>query len=233
MDIPSNRLIGIGLYSVSEAAHLTRIPAASIRRWLVGYRYTHENMTRNIPSVCESDAPSVDDIIGLSFLDMMEMRFIHAFRENRISLQTIREAARRACELFRQDHPFTRKRFSTDGRRIFAEIAGQSSPEPGLLDLVKSQYAFHRVLKPTLYKSLEFSEGDEVRLWYPMWPRRQVVVDPERSFGRPLVDQVGVPTEVLAQAVNAEGSVERVARWFDVPVAAVTTAVDFEQALAS
>lgn len=232
MDISSNKLIGIGLYTVPEAARLTGISSHSIRRWLVGYQYTHQNLTHDIPSVCESDAPSVDDIVGLSFLDMMEIRFIHAFRKNGISLQRIREAAQRACDLFSQDHPFTRKRFSTDGRQIFAEIAQQSA-EPKLLDLVKSQYAFHRVLKPSLYASLEFTTGDDVRLWYPMWPKRQVVVDPERSFGRPVVEQVGVPTETLAQAVKVEGSVERVAHWFDVPITAVNSAVEFERALAN
>lgn len=125
-----------------------------------------------------------------------------------------------------------RKRFLTDGRRIFAEVV-EGIDEPGLLDLVRSQYAFHRAIKPTLYASVEYSELDEALRWFPMWPKQQVLLDPKRSFGRPIVAQGGVPTETLAMAVEVEGSTERVARWFGVPRAAVRAAVDFELEIAA
>lgn len=231
MDAIANRLVGIGLYSVPEAARLTRISSQNIRRWMFGYSYRRDNVLHDVSPVCAGELPEADDFLGLSFLDMLEIRFVQVFRQYGVSLQLIRLAAQRACELLNSDHPFARKRFSTDGRRIFAEIF-QDSEEVRLLDLVRSQYAFHKVLKPSLYAGLEYSDHDEVFRWYPMWPKRQVVVDPRRAFGRPLLDRVGVPTEILAKAVESEGSVERVARWYDVPVGAVRAATEFEQAFA-
>ena len=116
------------------------------------------------------------------------------------------------------------------GRRIFAEIL-EGSHEKKLLALVQSQYAFHNVLSPTLYASLEFSDFDEAMRWFPMHPKRNVVVDPNRAFGRPIVTREGVPTEILAKAVAVEGSAETVAKWFDVTVRSVRAASVFERSL--
>jgi uncharacterized protein (DUF433 family) len=70
--------------------------------------------------------------------------------------------------------------------------------------------------------------------WFPMGEKRKVVViDPQRAFGRPIVAEGGVPTEVLASAVAAEKSVERVARWYAVSPREVKAAVEFEQRLAA
>jgi len=59
------------------------------------------------------------------------------------------------------------------------------------------------------------------------------VLDPRRSFGRPIVALHGVPTEVLACAARACGSVNEVSRWYEVPEAEIEDAVEFEHALAA
>jgi uncharacterized protein (DUF433 family) len=59
------------------------------------------------------------------------------------------------------------------------------------------------------------------------------VLDPTRNFGRPIVFRQGVPTEVLARAANACGSVDEVSRWYEVPRAEIEDAVEFEQQLAA
>lgn len=55
-----------------------------------------------------------------------------------------------------------------------------------------------------------------------------VVVDPQCQFGRPIVVEGGVQTAVLADAVKAEGSMDAVARWYELPRSAVEQAVRFE-----
>ena len=227
-----NRLIGVGLYTVPEAAHLTKVPYQTVRRWVSGYKYVRDREAHERPPVWETENLAVDGAVALSFLDLMELRFVNAFRRFGVGLPTIRKAAERANDLFKQDHPFTRKRFQTDGRGIFAEII-EVTGKKKLLDIVRSQYAFDKVIRPSLYKSLVFSDDDEALFWHPMWPKRDIVVDPQRSFGRPIVMDGGVPTEVLAQAVVADGSAERVSRWYDVPLRSVRAAVKFERELAA
>lgn len=225
-------LIGIGLYTAREAQRLTGVPSRSIQRWLAGYHYRQGQASREMPPVWNGEIPQMDEQLALGFRDLMEVRFVHAFRKHQIGWPTIRIAARRACELFEVDHPFSTRKFKTDGRRIFAEAVDEAG-ETRLLDLVRNQYAFHQVVSPSLYRGLEFSDLDEVLRWFPMWPRRDVVIDPHRSFGRPVIESTGVPTEILAKAYEAEDSVDRVARWFDVSPSAVRAAVKFESTIAA
>ena len=60
-----------------------------------------------------------------------------------------------------------------------------------------------------------------------------VALDPHRSFGQPIIFRDGVPTSILARSVEANGSVDEVARWFEIHPASVHEAVAFEQALAA
>jgi uncharacterized protein (DUF433 family)/DNA-binding transcriptional MerR regulator len=226
------KLVGIGLYTVPEAARLTGVPRQTIRRWLLGYRTGRDGAAPGLPPVWHGQVPRIDGTVGLGFLDLMELRFVRAFRQHGVSLAVIRQTAERARDIFQRDHPFTRTRFLTDGRWIFAETVEETG-ETALLNLARSQYAFQDVIKPSLYKSIRFSDDGEAVTWFPQWPKKQVLVDPRRSFGRPIVVHGGVPTETLARAVAAEGSEQRVARWYEVPVESVKAAVAFEGDLAA
>lgn len=225
-----NQFLGIGIYSVPEAARLTRVSAQRIRRWLEGYTYATDSQTRSSPPVWQRQLPEIDGVLALGFLDLMEVRFVDAFRKHGVSLQMIRRASQRAAEMVGRDHPFCTKSFRTDGRSIFADIV-QETGEESLVDVVKSQFAFRQVLDPYLF-GLEFDQEDLVR-WWPMAPKRRIVIDPERAFGQPIVAREGVPTAVLAQSCNAEGSVEAVAQWYDVDVRSVRDAVEYEEQLAA
>ncbi|MGH7120498.1 MAG: DUF433 domain-containing protein [Acetobacteraceae bacterium] len=229
-------LIGIGLYTVPEAARLTGIPQARLRRWLRGYTYAAgEGRAAASQPVWQRQLPEIDGTLGLGFLDLMEARFIDAFRKAGVPWRVIRLGAERAREIGGADHPFSSQRFRTDGRTIFTEIVDQAR-EPQLLDLVKSQFAFARVIGPSLYAGIEFSNRDPepgegpVR-WWPLGRQTPVVIDPARNFGTPIISTGGIPTAVLADAVAAEGSVAKVARLFRLSPRSVDAALRFEQRL--
>jgi uncharacterized protein (DUF433 family) len=59
------------------------------------------------------------------------------------------------------------------------------------------------------------------------------MVDPDRQFGQPITMEEGVPTAVLAKSVAAMGTIERVARWYDVDPKAVRASVELEKRLAA
>lgn len=227
-EIADCSLLGIGLYTVPEAARLTSIPQARLRRWLRGYTYGSGESTAVSEPVWRRQLPEIDGTLGLGFLDLMEARFIDAFRKADVPWRVIRLCAERARELCGTDHPFATQRFRTDGRTIFAEIAGKAG-EAQLLDLAKSQLAFARIIGPSLYAGIDFSDRDTPTRWWPAGRQTPIVLDPARSFGQPIVSTRGVPTAVLADAVAAEGSVAKVARLYRVAPQSVHAAVRFEQ----
>lgn len=216
-------LLGLGLYTVAEAAAYTGIPAREIRRWLFGYTTNgkhHDGLWR--PEL-EGTAEN-----ALSFHDLLEIRFVYAFRRHGVSLQAIRRASECARELFHQDYPFTCKRFQTDGRSIFATVHEETLDET-LIDLVKKQYVFKQVIAPSLYEGIEYTQDGEAQRWFPVRRNRRVVLDPQRNFGKPMLADTGVGVDAVLSAWHAEGKdTKLVADIYEIPVEAVRAAIRFE-----
>jgi len=221
------RYLGRGIYSLPEAERLSGVPRGRIRRWMGGYHYRHKGEIRYSPPAIASNLIQPEETHLVDFADLLEVRLLDAFRTYGVSWRTIRIAAEHAKELLGRHHPFSSRIFKTDGRTILAELLGATG-DKHLLDLVKNQWEFERIVSPYLYEGIEYNQLQEPERWWPLGEARLVVIDPARSFGAPIVVHEGVPTEVLARAFTAEGSVEAVARWFEVSEQAVRDAIEFE-----
>ena len=222
-------LIGVGLYSIPEASILTGIPARKIKSWMMGYE--SGSRTKQPPLWKSPVTESIDNTI--SFQDLLEIRFVNAFRQYGVLMPTIRAAVRQASEYFDQDYPFTCRQFQTDGRSIFATVEEETGDE-SLIDLVKKQNVFNRVIKPSLYTGIEYDGEESSALrWFPVPKSKKVVLDPERSFGKPIITTAGITTNALYQSWLAEDKDTRmVASLYEVDTASVDAAVSFEQRIA-
>jgi uncharacterized protein (DUF433 family) len=219
------RLIGSGVYSLSEAERLAKIPRKRIRRWMEGYHFISSGKRHYSPPVIESAIGRGTGELALTFRDLVEVRFLEAFLRKGVTWKEMRIGAARAKTLLTMTHPFSSRRFKTDGRYILAEIAGGDSPV--LLNLSRNQLEFHAIINPLL-QGLEFNQFDEPERWFPMTKRKGIVIDPARAFGAPIVIHGGVPTRVLAASARAERSQRLTARLYDVPLRAVRIAVYYE-----
>jgi uncharacterized protein (DUF433 family) len=220
--------IGIGFYTVPEAARLLRIPAINIRRWLGGYTYMHQGKIQQSTPLWIPDLPNEDNKLELSFRDLIELRFVNGFIREGLGLRTIRHCIDYARVLVDDQRPFSTQRFQTDGRTIFLDSV-RNDGDSELLDLKKRQYAIKQVIERT-FKDLDI-EDNAVARWRPFKGKESIVIDPQRAFGTPIAAAYGVPTIALADAVKAEGSIERVARLYEVKPSVVRDAVNFEEAL--
>ena len=77
-------LVGKGLYSSSEAAHLINVPSHKIRRWMFGYK----NNNKSYKSLWSSEIDSEEDVIG--FHDLLELKLINSFRKHGLSINLFR-----------------------------------------------------------------------------------------------------------------------------------------------
>ena len=222
-------LLGVGIYSLPEAARLAGVPISSIRRWTLGYYFVHAGQRRWSAPLVKPQLRKTDGVPAVSFLDLQELRFLHAFRSHGVSWYWLRIAHERATERIGHERPFSTGKFRSAGRAVLMDVA-TSSRDHALEDIVSSQLEFKRVIAPYL-RGVEFSSGVAVR-WFPRGNRR-ILVDPTRNFGQPVVAREGVPTSVLARSYKAEQSFNRIARWYDVDVRSVRAAVEFERRLAA
>jgi uncharacterized protein (DUF433 family) len=221
-------LLNAGLYTVPEAALLTRISVGKVRRWLKGYDFRSGTSVRHSDAVWQGEIKPIENKLALSFRDLLELRFVDAFIRAGVSWKTMRRAHGRAQEELKTTHPFCSNRISTDGKNILMRQAKEDGDE-ALLNLVTQQREFKRIVQDFL-KELEFS-GDDI-VWWPLGKGRQIIVDPRRNFGQPTVAKSGVPAITLARSVKANSSVDVVARWYEVQRDEVCDAVEFEELLA-
>lgn len=225
----AGRLLGIGIYSVPEAARLTGVSADSIRRWLWGYRFRsrHGSDLFSRP-LWQPQIPVIDSVKTLGFRDLIEIQFVDHFKKSGLSLQSIRGIIGHATQLVEQSYPLSSVRFKTDGKRVLAEVLDEAEQRL-IFDLKTGQYLFS-FFWDKLYDALEYSAFEELLRWWPLGKDRRVLIDPKRSFGQPITPE-GVPTHVLASSAGAEGSVERAAHWYNVEIDSVRDAVELERRL--
>ena len=155
----------------------------------------------------------------------MEARIVNALRSKGIGLPTIRLCLDRARAIVGDERPLSTTQFRTDGRTIFLEIT-EGLAEPQLVDLKRRQGVFKRVVEPSL-SGLEFG-NDAAERWWLLPGKKTVVADPAFAFGQPTAAGRSLTTATIAQAVKAEGSVQRVARLYELKASVVRDAQRFE-----
>lgn len=222
--------LGIGYYTIPEASRLLRIAPRNVNRWLAGYKYEVRGETCSMPPLWTPELPAYEHHLELSFRDLIELRFVKAFMEAGLGLNTIRVCLEYAKECISDSRPFSTRRFRTDGKTIFLESAERTG-NAELLDLKKHQYVIKDIITKT-FKDLDI-EDDTVARWRPYRGKRTIIIDPKRAFGQPIATSSGVPTVALVDAVKAEASIQRVVRLFDVSASVVQDAINFEKSLAA
>lgn len=221
----SDAAYGIGIYTAPEAARMVGMRPATLRRWLMGYDHDAKH---EAPLWRPQYDPADDDGVLLGFRDLVEARIVNALRAKKIGLPTIRTCMDRARDIVGQDRPFSTSQFKTDGKTIFLHIT-RDIDEPQLIDLKHSQGVFNRVVAPSL-ADLDFGP-DGAERWWLLHGKRTIVADPDRAFGQPIIAEHGMTTARVAEAVQAEGSVAKVAKIYELKPKLIRDALAYEHML--
>lgn len=219
------RLIQIGIYTISEAAELVIAPPRALRVWVEG-RKGKQN------PVIDNQVGRLGRTVAVSFTNLMELRFVSEFAKAGVRLNEIRAIMNEVKDVLKHPHPFaTRIVFRTDGKKIVAEIAKKNGVEV-IYDLKSKNYEMHVVVLRSLKENVLWDPRGNALAWFPR-PNiaPHVLIHPSHSFGRPVLVGSKIPTEAIAQAVEAEGSAKTVAHLFEIPEKQVREAVRFHKHL--
>lgn len=222
----------IPAYRASEAAKILALPAATVRAWCFGHDYKHkaDGSVKVFKPVIE---PADAGQRLLSFVNLCELHLLAVIRRHhKVSLPKVRTALDYLSEELDVAHALASKRFMTNGVSLFVEHAGQ------LLDVSqRGQQAMRADFERALSR-IEFDHRtDAPVLLYPYTrpatggadAPRAVLVDPTRSFGRPVLAKGLVRTEVIGQRFTAGDSIAEMADDYGVSVQDIEEALRFEQ----
>ncbi len=212
-------------YTTSEAAHYLCIPKATINAWVKGTTYTVRGASKRFRHVIELPDKSLN---LLSFYNLAEAHVLRALRtEYEISLPVIRKALDFIRNEFGWERPLIQEQFRTNGVTLFVERLGT------LIDAAHPEQTLLPILTDYLDR-IEWENEFAARLYpftrvvHDTTAPRAIVIDPSRSFGRPLLDRLGVTTNVIAERYKAGDSIAKLVEEYGGPETDIEEAIRCE-----
>ena len=190
------------LYTISEAAHLSRISHQTVRNWLYG----RKDRNQDIPPILGEQARTPQ----VSFLQFTEILVACSFRKNQIRLNRIRDAHDFAQEEWGMEFPFASLQLEPLGGHILHTF---DEKQPGrslaTLDTKLRQWTLPGFVLDTLH-TLEY-ELELAARWYPKGKDIPIVVDPKINAGLPSVKNRRVTIETIRKRFKARYSIPFIA----------------------
>jgi Uncharacterized conserved protein len=216
-------------YTVADAAHYLRLPAATLRSWALGRRYP----------TADGGGARFDPLIHpvsrkpalLSFWNLIEAHVLRSLRiEHGVSVPALRKALNYAEAELGIDRLLLRPELRTNAGSVFLEKYG------ALIELSASgQLAMRRVLQEHL-KRVEWDSAEFPVQLYPFLPsgeaekERPIVIDARLAFGRPVLASKSISTRAIADRIDAGELVADVAADYGLDASEIEQAAVYERA---
>ena len=215
-------------YTLAEAAHYLRLPAATLRSWVLGRHYpTAEGKSRFPPLI----RPALRRPPLLSFSNMIEAHVLRSLRtEHGVPVKALRTALTYAENKLDIDRLLLRQELCTDAGKIFLERYGE---------LIELSASGQLAMRQTFDVHLKRVEWDSAKVPVRLYPflsavastdQRPIVIDPRIAFGRPVIERKCISTSVIVERIDAGEAVEEIAADYELNVPEIEQAIVYERA---
>jgi uncharacterized protein (DUF433 family) len=200
MVMTAENLLGVGLYTIEQAALYAGVPVQTMGRWIYG--------TARGESVLRPQLGPRNGENFVTFLDFIQSIHIRQIRSDyKVPLKKIREAIDVAENTYHVSYPFAREHttylYGTEviiklNDEEFAQISGKE----------RRHRLIHQIVRLHM-KDLAF-DADGLASSYKAWRYGQIDVwmDPAIRFGEPLIRSCGYSARSLWEAAKTEGGFE-------------------------
>ncbi|MEX0827996.1 MAG: DUF433 domain-containing protein [Woeseia sp.] len=213
-------------YGLAEASRYLKLPAATLRTWLVGREYPKGKGTEHWKPLIQ---PAQKDPVLLSFWNLVEAHVLRALRtEHGTSIKALRDALEFAERKLRIERLLLHRDLKTAAGRLFLDRYGQ------LIELSASgQLAMRKMFE----EHLDRVEWDEWSFPIRLYPfvagqgrSKPIAIDPKIAFGRPIVLRTGISTAAIVQRLDAGESPADLADDYELNESEIEEAVLYERA---
>jgi uncharacterized protein (DUF433 family) len=215
-------------YSLAEAAGYLSMPEETLRSWVAGRWYPVAGQAKRSRSLIRLDDPQRQ---YLSFINLVEAHVLAAIRrQHGVKLPKVRTALDYVKRQFKVERPLIDQTFQTDGLDLFVERYGY------LINASREgQQAMKEILSVYLKRIERDARGLPIKLYpftrdnesgsVPKTDPRIVVMNPEVSFGRPVIAGTGIPVSSIYERYKAGDSVANLAQDFRLDTSAIEEAI--------
>ena len=212
----------------AETARYLRLPAATLRTWLVGRDYPRGDAHATFHPLIR---PATSQPLQLSFYNLIEAHVLRAFRtEHGVALVELRKARAFAEWKLHLHRLLLSPELRTHAGQVFLDR---------YVDLINLSASGQLAMRKMFEDHLQRVEWDEwqfpVRLYPYIEPTqrssgRPIAIDPLVAFGRPIVRRMGISTAAIADRIDAGETVNALAEDYDLSPEEIEQAVLYSRA---
>ena len=215
-------IVGLGVYTLQEAALYSRISPYKLSRWLFG--------TCSAQPIIRSQLFHERQI---SFLDLIQAIAIDKAREIGLSVQKIRQAIDFVREDMNIEFPLAHRYALVEFNKELHIKDGVTTEVTQVTGRDRNQQLMPCIVKDFL-RDLEFNDLDVACKYSPFVKNGiKITFDPKVQFGQPLVGDTGCRADILNKAYKAENSYKSVADEFGIEDEDVKVAVSYMESIAA
>lgn len=206
---PWRKRLHLPSYQIGEAARYTHVNPQTVTAW--------HKLEKRLLSTKEKGK-------RLSYLQLIELAVVAAFRKAGFPLAEIRAAREYVKGNLGSEYPFAEFKFKRYGKSLFTEDK-RDTRHRLLKANAGGQLAWDELIGPVLEEFDYEHEGIAVR-WHLDGAGSPIIIDPRVSFGAPSVR--GTPTWIIKGRFDAGESDSDIAEDFRMEVPDVRAALKFE-----
>ncbi len=225
---PVTDLLERPTYSMRDVDLLLRLPNGTARRWIDGYTV----QGRTYAPVVRLDATG-DDIV--TWGEFVEARLLAEYRRGGALMINMRRSVERLRSELSTKYPLAHARtwIQPEGRELVRRIQRDADvPASYLLVVVRNDQLVLSHQAETFVETVDFSsvitEDPVVERVFPLPDLKDVVFDPRRKSGLPVVSGRGIPTAVIAEQIRAGDAIDSIAEAYELSRSQVEAAVRYE-----
>lgn len=214
--------IGEGLYIPSEISRILQIPAFKVRRWINSY--WDGELSQNTR---KKYSWKTDNSLAVNFYTLVEFYVMIQFQDSGVKTRQILNAHKELSEKFNTPFPFAIKEvlgsIKTDGKKIYLHY------NDGTLTLDGTKQ-FNLEFIKVFFKKLEFDSKNLVSRFWPMGKELSILIDPNRKFGHPVIDDSNIYPEAIHNHYSAGDPISYIAAVYDLSEKQVRDAIKYCEA---
>ena len=212
------------LYTIADVARIIDVNASTLRQWVRGYKHEfggNRNTVIGEPLVT-SNKTAKQGQACIPFIGLVEAFVLAEFRNQLgMSFQQIRPVLKKLKKEFGISNPLASKRLYADGARIFLDTSENNKfSEPNKLSDLVDLKNNNAVFVPTIARYLKHikygKDGYADVIALPRFKTSEVIIDPKKYFGDPVLKKSGVRIEDLADRFWGGDTIEEICEDFGV-----------------
>lgn len=214
--------LGNGIYTIREIARILRLPYGKVHRWLNKY------WDGELGKAFEGNYSwRVEKSQAVGFHTLIEFYILVQFAEAGVRTKEVLKAHKDLSEKLNTPFPFAQKEvlenIKTDGKKIFLTTDGITCTLDGT-----GQLNLDFIL--LFLKNLEFDEELIASRFWPLGKEKEIVVDPKRKFGHPVLGSSNIYPETIYNLHKAGEPDNFIAFIYEISEQAVRHAIEYCEA---